>query len=103
MGANVSQTFTTAEECDRWAEQQAQMAARWNLQKTADLGNRAVIRVPVISPTGQSDELTIPLEPGKSVETRLRSHLTRSPRLYGYREDHSRHRQPAYVRSLRFD
>ena len=45
MGANVSQVFPTPEECDRWAEQQTRLAARWNLQKTADLGNRSVVRV----------------------------------------------------------
>ncbi|MCC6191122.1 MAG: hypothetical protein IT318_19040 [Anaerolineales bacterium] len=103
MGASLSQTFPTLEDCNRWAEQQARLAAQWNLQKTADLGNRPVVRVPVISPAGQPDELTLPLEPGSSVESRLRAQLARSPRFAGYREDRTRLRQPAFVRSLRFD
>jgi hypothetical protein len=102
MGANLSQTFATAEECDRWAEQQARLAAQWNLQKTADLGNKAVVRVPVIAPTGQPDELTIPVDPGTPVESKVRSALQHT-RLRGYREDRTRRRQPAFVRSLRFD
>lgn len=102
MGASLSQTFATPEECDRWAEQQARLAAQWNLQKTADLGNKAVVRVPVIAPSGQPDELTVPVEPGTAVERKVRS-LLANQRLRGYREDHSRRRQPAFVRSLRFD
>jgi hypothetical protein len=102
MGANLSQTFATAEECDRWAEQQAKLAAQWNLQKTADLGNRAVVRVPVIAPSGQPDELTVPLEPGTAVDLHVRSVLAHT-HFRGYREDCTRRRQPAFVRSLRFD
>jgi hypothetical protein len=103
MGATLSQAFPTPEECDRWAEQQARLAAQWNLQKTADLGNRAVVQVPVISPAGQPDELTIPVDPRASLDARLDNYLARSRHLSGYREDRTRRRQPAYVRCLRFE
>ena len=107
MGASLSRCFDTVEECDRWAEQQTKLATRWNLQKIADLGNTPVVRVPVVSPDGCSDEVTIPLEPGRapdtSVDHRLQSHLLKSRLFAGYSEDRSRQRGRAYVRSMRFD
>ena len=103
MGATLSQYFPTPEECDVWAEQQSRLAARWGLHKTADLGNLSVLRVPVIGPSGQPEEITIPVEPGKAVEPHLHYHLHQSRRFSGYREDPLRHRQRAFVRSLRFD
>jgi hypothetical protein len=72
------------------------------LQKTADLGNKAVVQVPVIAPGGLPDELTIPIEPGTPVESKVRTTLAHT-RFSGYREDRSRRRRPAFVRSLRFD
>jgi len=81
MGANLSQSFPTPEECDRWAEQQTRLAAQWNLQKTADLGNRSVVRVPVVSPAGQPDEITVPVEPGAPVEPRIHAHLHKTRRF----------------------
>ncbi len=102
MGANMSRCFATAEEADRWAAAQAQQAARWNLQKTADLGNNPVMRVPVIRPDGTPAEFAVDLEPAESVERRIVQTLERS-RHRGYREDRSRRRQTAIVRSLRFD
>jgi|GEM_PF-3414163 len=103
MGANLSQSFPTPEECDRWAEQQTRLAAQWNLQKTADLGNRSVVRVPVVSPAGQPEEITVAVEPGAPVEPRIHAHLHQTRRFAGYREDPLRRRQSAFVRSLRFD
>ncbi len=102
MGANMSRCFATAEEADRWVQAQIQQAARWNLQKTADLGNTPVVRVPVIRPDGTLAEFAVDLEPAASVEARIFQTLARS-RQRGYREDRSRRRQPAIVRSLRFD
>ncbi len=102
MGANMSRCFTTAEDADRWVALQVQQAARWNLQKTADLGNTPIVRVPVIGPDGTPAEFAVDLEPAKSVEDRIFQTLARSRRR-GYREDRSRRRQPAIVRSLRFD
>ena len=103
MGASLSQYFPTPEEADRWAEQQTRLAARWGLQKTSDLGNQSVVRVPVISPAGQPEEITLPGDPGRGVDTQLRAHLRKSRRYAGYREDPLRRRQTAFVRSLRFD
>jgi hypothetical protein len=103
MGASLSQCFSTPEECDRWAEQQARLAAQWNLHKTADLGNRPVVQVPVVSPEGRPEEVTIPVEPGASIDHCIQRHLRHSRHFAGYREDRSRRRQTAFVRSLRFD
>jgi hypothetical protein len=103
MGATLSQLFTSTDECDRWAEQQARLAAQWNLQKTADLGNRPVVRVPVVGPSGRAEEVTLPISSRQSVDDRLRTLLTRSGAYTGYREDRSRRRQPAFVRIMRFD
>jgi hypothetical protein len=102
MGASLSRCFNTPEDADRWAEQQVKLAARWNLQKIADLGNTPVVRVPLVAPDGATDELTLPLEPG-SLDRRLQSHLLKYSQYAGYREDRSRQREQAYVRSLRFD
>jgi hypothetical protein len=101
MGATVSEIFPTAEEGDRWARQQAEAAARWRLQPTADLGNTPIVRVPVIRPDGTRAEVAVALEPEQSVDTRIAATLARRPR--GYREDPARWRQRGYVRSLRFD
>jgi hypothetical protein len=103
MGATLSQLFTSTDECDRWADQQARLAAQWNLQKTADLGNRPVVRVPVISPHGRPEEVTLPITSAQSIDQRLNTLLARSASFAGYREDRSRRRQPAFVRILRFD
>jgi hypothetical protein len=101
MGATVSEIFPTPEECDRWARQQSETAARWRLQSTADLGNTAIVRVPVIRPDGSRAELAVALEPEHNVDQRIAATLARRRR--GYREDRSRWRQRAFVRSLRFD
>jgi len=103
MGATMSELFASTEECDQWADQQTKLAARWNLAKTADLGNRPIVRIPLISPTGQAEEITLPINSRQSVDTRLRDFLSRSSTLAGYREDCTRQRQAAFVRSLRFD
>ena len=101
MGATVSQIFPTQAECDRWARQQAEAAARWRLQAVADLGNTPIMRVPVVKADGTRAELAVALEPQQSVEQRIAATLAR--RRGGYREDHSRWRERAFVRSLRFD
>ncbi len=103
MGATLSELFTSPEEGDQWANQQTKLATRWNLAKTADLGNRPIVRVPVISPTGQAEEITLPINSAKSIDQRVREFLTRSSALAGYREDRTRQRQAGFVRSLRFD
>lgn len=103
MGATVSQYFASTEECDRWAEHQAKLAAQWNLHKTADLGNRPVVRVPVVAPDGRAEEVALPLTSPRSVDERLRALLGGPSSLRGYREDRTRRRQPAFVRVLRFD
>ncbi len=103
MGANLSQSFPTPEEADIWAEQQTRRAAQWNLQKTADYGNRPVVRVPVVSPAGQPEEITVTVEPGTAVEPRIHASLHKTRRFAGYREDPLRRRQSAYERSLHFD
>ena len=103
MGATLSQSFSTPEECDQWIKQQIRLAARWGLHKTADLGNLSVVRVPVVSPPGQPEEITLPVEPNAAVGPRIYYHLHRSRRFAGYREDPLRRPQRAYVRSLRFD
>jgi len=103
MGATLSEVFSSAEEGDRWAEEQSRLASRWNLQKTADLGNRPVVRVPVVSPDGSLEEIALPLNTPRPIDERLRSLFAQSSALTGYSEDRSRRRQPAFVRSLRFD
>jgi hypothetical protein len=102
MGASLSQCFSNIEEADQWAEQQARLAARWNLHKTVDV-NTPVVRVPVIKPDGSPAEVAIPLEPAPTVDKRIAAYLGASARRTGYREDRSRNRQRAYIRSLRFD
>ena len=103
MGANMSRSFDTVAEADRWAAQQARLAAQWNLQVTVDLGNTPVLRVPVIQGDGSPGEVAVPLEPASNVEKRLADTLTRSARQRGLREDRRRRRTRAVVRSLRFD
>jgi hypothetical protein len=99
----MSELFVSTEECDAWAEQQTKLAARWNLQKTADLGNRPIVRVPIISPDGRAEEISLPINTAQAVDQRLHDLLARSVKLAGYREDRSRQRQAGFVRSLRFD
>ncbi len=103
MGANMSRSFETAAEADRWAAQQAKLAAQWNLQVTVDLGNTAVLRVPVIKTDGTPGELAVALEPAHTVDKRVAELLSRTGRHRGYREDQRRRRTQAVIRSLRFD
>jgi hypothetical protein len=103
MGANMSRSFDTAAEADRWAAQQSKLAAQWNLQVTVDLGNTAVLRVPVIKSDGTPSELAVALEPAQTVEKRVAELLSRTGRHRGYREDRRRRRTQAVIRSLRFD
>jgi hypothetical protein len=103
MGANMSRYFATAAEADRWAAQQAKLAAQWNLSVTVDLGNTPVLRVPVIKHDGSPGEVAVALEPASTVETRVAATLGRTDRPHNYREDRRRRRTQAVVRSLRFD
>ncbi len=103
MGANLSRYFATVDEADRWAAQQAKLAAQWNLQVTVDLGNTAVLRVPVIKGDGTPSEVAVPIEPVSTIEKRVADTLIRSQRPRGCREDRRRSRQRAVVRSLRFE
>ena len=103
MGANMSRYFATPTEADRWAAQQARLAAHWNLSVTVDLGNTPVLRVPVIKSDGSPGEVAVALEPAGTVEKRLADTLTRADRPRGYREDRRRRRTQAVVRTLRFD
>jgi hypothetical protein len=102
MGANMSRAFESAEEAESWAVEQAKAAARWNLQKSADLGNTPVMLVPVVRPDGTRTELAVPAQPAATTEPRVRAALLRA-RQRGYHEDRTRPRQRGYVRSLRFD
>ncbi len=103
MGANMSRSFDTAAEADRWAAQQARLAAQWNLQVAVDLGNTPVVRVPVIKHDGTPGELAVTLEPAHDVDKRVADLLARSGRHRGYREDRRRRRTQAVIRSLRFE
>lgn len=103
MGANMSRYFATATEADRWAAQQAKLAAQWNLSVTVDLGNTPVLRVPVIKGDGSPGEVAVALEPASTVEKRVAATLTRHGPRQAYREDRRRRRTQAVVRTLRFD
>ena len=103
MGANMSRYFATAAEADRWAAQQAKLAAQWNLSVSVDLGNTAVLRVPVIKSDGTPSEVAVALEPVNTVEKRVAATLTPTGRPRNYREDSRRRRTQAVVRTLRFD
>jgi hypothetical protein len=103
MGANVSRYFSTTAEADRWAAQQAHLAAQWNLSVTVDLGNTPVLRVPVIKGDGSPGEVAVALEPASTVERRVAATLTRPGPRPAFREDLRRRRTQAVVRTLRFD
>ncbi len=103
MGANMSRSFATAAEADRWAAQQAKLAAQWNLQVSVDLGNTSVVRVPVIKSDGTAGELAVALEPVQTVDKRVADLFARANRHRGYREDNRRRRTQGVIRSLRFE
>ena len=103
MAANMSRSFDTVAEADRWAAQQARLAAPWNLQVAVDLGNTSVVRVPVIKNDGTPGELAVALEPVQTVDKRVADMLSRTGRHRGYREDRRRRRTQAVIRSLRFE
>ena len=100
MGANLSRSFDTAVEADRWAAQQARLAAQWNLQVVLDLGNTPIVRVPILKKDGTPGELAVPLDPAQSVDRRVAEVLARGG---SHREDPRRRRTPAVIRSIRFE
>lgn len=100
MGANLSRSFETAAEADRWAAQQAQLAAQWNLQVALDLGNTPIMRVPILKRDGTPGELAVPLEPARTVDKRVADVLARGGH---HREDRRRRRTPGVIRSIRFE
>lgn len=103
MGANMSRYFATAAEADRWAAQQARLAAQWNLSVTVDLGNTQVLRVPVIKSDGSPSEVAVALEPAATVEKRVAATLVHPGQPRDFHEDRRRRRTQAVVRTLRFD